>query len=377
MNAMPSKLFLFFIGVILVMPFHYADAQASAHVQAAESGGSYLLNHLNSDGSFVYEYDPVSRKESSSYNILRHAGATYSLLELFKATNDNRYIDGAEKAIGYLTRQIKECPDAKDKNALCLTEGSEIKLGGNGLALLALAMYKEATGSEKYDRQADGLAAYIVSTQNIDGEFTAHKINARTGEPSTFVSGYYPGEALLGLSRWYEQDRDERWMRAAHTGARWLITVRDRDKTISDIEHDHWLLYALNELHKNIPDPIYLAHAKKLTDAIVLAQLENGGYDVPARSTPAATRSEGLAAAYEIFRRSGEPTYMTKAQNALSRGIAFQLSTQLTPMRATALDADSKSIGGFTESLENTSIRIDYVQHNISSLLGFKRVLGY
>ncbi len=43
---------------------------------------SYLLKEMRGDGSYTYIYKPISNLESSRYNILRHAGTTWSLLQL-------------------------------------------------------------------------------------------------------------------------------------------------------------------------------------------------------------------------------------------------------------------------------------------------------
>ena len=115
------------------------------YLRAATAGGDYLVAQMDADGSYVYEYDPIKRKKSSSYNILRHAGTTYSLIELHEATRDAKYLAAAENGLGYLRRQIIDCPTVPA--AACVIENDQIKLGGNGLALLALSKYMAVTGS--------------------------------------------------------------------------------------------------------------------------------------------------------------------------------------------------------------------------------------
>ena len=61
------------------------------------------------------------------------------------ATGDAEYLAAAEKGLGYLRRHIIDCPTAP--TAACVLEDDEIKLGGNGLALLALSKYMAVTGS--------------------------------------------------------------------------------------------------------------------------------------------------------------------------------------------------------------------------------------
>jgi uncharacterized protein YyaL (SSP411 family) len=302
------------------------------------------------------------------------------MLELYEVTRDEAVRTAAERALAFLAAQAKKCPTVPD--AQCIVEAGEIKLGGNGLAILAIAKHAQVTGSEQYVGLASELARFVTSTQSAEGQFTIHKMDI-DGSVDDFVSGYYPGEAIFGLARLYEQDGNEAWITAAHRGALWLIEVRDGGKDISELDHDHWLLYALNELHAHNGDERYLIHARKITDAIVSLQHRelqneykawNGGYYNPPRSTPTATRSEGLGAAIELFMRAGDGEFEAKARDALARGLAFELRTQLTPEKITSLGAESAGLGGFHESLGEYGVRIDYVQHNISALLGARRL---
>jgi hypothetical protein len=45
----------------------------------------------------------------------------------------------------------------------------------------------------------------------------------------------------------------------------------------------------------------------------------------------------------------------------------------MTSAKASALSVSSDAEGGFHESLTDYTIRIDYVQHNISALLGLDK----
>jgi hypothetical protein len=373
--------YLVVLGIVALGLFFYITTTGDArYLEAATAGGDYLITHMHEDGSFVYEYDPVTDKETSSYNILRHAGTTYSLLELYEATRDQKYFNAAQRALGYLTEQIGPCPGVTD--AECVIENDEIKLGGNGLAILAFAKYVEVSGKYPpkgsqmlarfdviYRDHAERLAQWIVHVQSPSGEFAVHKMT--NGMVDAFKSEYYPGEAMFGLALLSEVSGDRKWLDASHKGAEWVITVRDAGTPTESLPHDHWFLYALNELTKDKQEAIYIDHAKKLTEAIAATQHQgktgeqkdwNGGYYNPPRSTPTATRNEGLGAAYELFTRAGETAYATVAKDTMARGIAFTLRTQ-------------DSNGGFHESLDEHTIRIDYVQHNISALLAFDRIV--
>lgn len=354
--------------------FHSAQEELlKPPLRTAAEGGRYLNRMIDRDGQFVYIYDPVGKEKSDSYNILRHAGTTYALLELYGATGDMSFLDTAEKALGYLERSIQPCP-LFPEGVNCVEEGGDVNLGGNALTVLAFSEHAAVSGSREHIPLARSLARWMVGTQSPDGEFTIHKMDAATGAEAELISSYYPGEALFALMRLYEIDGDDTWLRAAEKGARWLIRVRDRDKRVTEIEHDHWLLYALEQLHEHRPDEEYLAHAERITSAIISSQSEDGGYGNPPRSTPTATRTEGLIAAYRLFDRAGREDKAKNILDAILRGIDFQLSTQMTGKKIRDLGADPLSRGGFHNSSDDYSIRIDYVQHNISALLGYMKI---
>ena len=52
-------------------------------LQAARQGGEYLRRAVGPDGRFVYSYLPKTDVEKDAYNIVRHAGSVYSMLELW------------------------------------------------------------------------------------------------------------------------------------------------------------------------------------------------------------------------------------------------------------------------------------------------------
>jgi hypothetical protein len=369
----------------------FAGVDPEMLLRHAKLAGDYLTRSVGADGRFVYSYLPKTDEEKTSYNALRHCGTAYSMLELYEVTGDRDLLAAAERALAYLEKRLLgRCRIGATETA-CVVERGEVKLGGNALAIVALSKHATVTGENRYRDLIDELGRWILATQGEDGEFEIHKQSHPGGEVSDFVSGYYPGEALLALLRRPEPDR--KWIDAAERGARWLIEVRDREVPNSALNHDHWLLYALNELYRLRPDPLFLQHLTRITDAILAKQRHSapdfpdwlGSYYRPPRSTPTATRSEGLGAAYLLVRdvgrtgpgsrRPGREQQEAALLAGLELGVRFQLQTQFLPETVLYLDDPRRTLGGFRRSLTNYEIRIDYVQHNISSLLLLRRIL--
>ncbi len=369
----------------------FIDLDPEMLLRHAELGGRYLTRAVDGAGRFVYSYLPKTDAVKSSYNALRHCGTIFSMLELYEVSGDRELLAAAERALAYLESRLLGRCRIGDVETACVVERGEVKLGGNALAIVALAKYTAATGDRRYSRLIDDLGRWILTTQGEDGEFEIHKQSHPGGEVSDFVSGYYPGEALLALVR--RPEPDPAWIDAAERGARWLIEVRDRQVPDNALNHDHWLLYALDELYRLRPNPLYLQHATRITGAILGRQRQRrpefpdwlGSYYRPPRSTPTATRSEGLGAAYLMVRdagrtgpghhRPGREQQQAALLEALELGVRFQLQTQLLPENVLYLADPGRALGGFHRSLTDYEIRIDYVQHNISALLLLRRIL--
>ncbi len=348
-------------------------------LESARAGGRYLTRNTNSDGRFVYSYFPKTDRVASTYNLVRHAGTVYAMAELFEETGDPDLKAALDRALGFLLRRVEKTGDDR----AVVVERGRVKLGGVALAAVALAKYAEVTDSREHVPLLLALGRFIASVQSGDGQFSAHIIDWPGGEVTEFTSDYYPGEALLAYLRIQPFDFCGPWLDRAEKGARWLIEVRDEGVAIEDLNHDHWLLYALRELMRRCPRDLYREHAMKIADAIAAAQNFDpiwpdwrGTWYEPPRSTPAATRSEGLVCAHEIALAAGDQKRVARIERALNEAVSFQLTTQFRPESALHLPSPWRALGGFHRSLTNYEIRIDYVQHNISALLGLRRILG-
>jgi len=360
----------------------YDDLSSDQLINSAIMAGNYLVNATNNQGVFAYEYNALEDLvDNSNYNLLRHAGTVYSMLQLYNNSNDKKLFSMSEKALDFLLLFIKPYD-----NASCIVNNDdEIKLGGNALTIIALVEYTKITGDNKHLQTIQSLAKYIKQSQSESGEFLCKRYYS-TRINSDFVSQYYPGEALLALCRLYDLDGNETWLNIAEKGAKYLILIRDAKYSTNDLVHDHWLLMALNELYRDRNNPLYYNQSIRIAESIMNKQRDGeniitedpnwlGSYYTPPRSTPTATRSEGLIAAYRLARDFGNDTIAEKILKAISLGIKFQLQTQFKSEDVEDLPNPQQAIGGFHSSLTDYNVRIDYVQHNISSILGYYYII--
>jgi hypothetical protein len=348
---------------------------------ALRGGGRYLTAAVDGNGRFVYSYLPKTDSVSSGYNILRHAGTAYAMLDLYSHTGDEELLGAANRAIRYMMTQVRLCPVGSDLEN-CLIEEERAKLGGNGLAVLALTYTMRATGDLALLEDAQSMARWMLSLQAESGEFTTHIMEYSTGQDTGSVSEYYPGEAIYALANLYLLDGNEEWLRAAQNGARWLANDRIAGKAPGDVTHDHWLLLGLDVIQHISPDPVYYDATMAIANAIIQSQNIDpeypdwfGGFYRPPSSTSNATRTEGLMAAYRVAHDFGTAEEAERILQAAKNSVSFQLATQFHPESAMYLTDPQRVLGGFHRDLTNFEIRNDYVQHNISGILALLRAL--
>ncbi len=359
----------------------FTDLTEELLLQRISLGIGYLERSVNPTGAFDYSYQSDKGKVNSGYNILRHCGTLYSMLEVYEISRNDGILVKARLAMEYLLKQIIEDRTGGIRVAL-VAEGGSVKLGGNALAIIALAKYTEVTGDQAYLPLLRRLGKWIQVIQEPEGKFGIHKMAYPSGKVSSFVSAYYPGEAILSLVRLYSLDKDPLWLDIAEGAAKYLITIRDGKRTDSQLPHDHWLLYGLNELYRYRKNPLYVRHSLRIADAIISKQNSGnrfpdweGGYYRPPGSTPTATRTEGLCAAYRLVQYTGKTEKEAEYISAIQKGVTFQLNTQIGEENAWHFPDPMRSLGGFRKSLTDGEIRIDYVQHNLSALIGLLRIM--
>ena len=348
-------------------------------LSCAVGAGKYLQNALRENGTFVYEYLPKIDEESNDYNLSRHAGAIYSMLELYEILPEAALLQDIQRALGYLCNQAKP---AEDNDCLYIIEDNLISLGTNALALLAISQYIHLTGDQSYLATANKLAAAMKTMQNSAGNFFIHEQQFSTKKNTNFSFPYSASQAIFSLIRFYGVTGEPSWLEMAQKGVNYIINTRDRNTEDSQLTHDQWLLYSLNELHRLKPDPLYIQHTQKICQSMIDAQYQQadppdyrGSFGSPPLSRPTAQCAEGLCAAYCLMSDNQYPETAQALLKILKLCIQFQLQTQYQPERTYYLNNPQRTLGGFSRSLTDYSIRIDCVSHNISSILGLYKIL--
>lgn len=361
---------------------HAPELNESVALKVATEGAAYIARHTGPDGRMNYMYDAANDKNLKGYNILRHAGSLWSMLQVYHDRPTTDLFRASNAALTFLKNCIvpfsEQYPDT-----YVVAYDNEAKLGGNGLGLVGLAAAYKELGATDVLPLMQGLARWIVGTQAPSGEFIYHKVFLDSMTKAPFMSDYYPGEAILGLMQLYKIDRNYRWLEAADKAARWLINVRDSDKSIHDLNRDHWLLYGLNDLYRELPRPEFLTHTKRIIACIQAAQLNNqavpdlnGGFQDPLNVTATGCMCEGMLAGYSLLRDMQQENAggeLEKLEASIEVGLQLQLNYRFDEYNSTYLRNPKRAQGGFQSTPRRWSMRIDFPQHSLTSFLMYWR----
>jgi hypothetical protein len=396
---------------------------------AIERAADYLVRVSGADGRFEYRLFIDGRHGAKQkYNILRHAGSIYALADYRAATTQPatraRTQESMTRAVEYLRRSIRPLAAHPEMRAVWSDPKEEggarpaAKLGGAGLALIAITskLREDATpdvdasallgdGGKRESEDADAgsdllgtlqaLGRFVLFMQQPSGDFHA-KYEEPKGFVTDFESLYYPGEAILGLTMLYEVDRDKRWLEAGARSVAYLVESR---RSAKRLPNDHWLMIAIDQLlrvYGELAAPpltreAVLEHSVALgrtmmdEQARVLARPYDpeidGAFASDARTTPSATRLEGLLALEHALGRDADPAraaFRADLRRTIARGVAFLRRSQVKdglarggiPMALKAVAEDAGD--GSDDEREHDAaqeVRIDYVQHALSAML--------
>ncbi len=361
--------------------------------EAIDAGGDYLVASVDDNGKFTYRINlEPALAVRKKYNILRHAGAIYVLAEAYERQPDSAILEAMSRASAFMKREaLGPVPGEEGLLAIWSKHGlnnagkpDQAKLGGAGLGLAALVSLERIAPETSSIEDLRGLARFILFMQRENGSFYS-KYYVDGGRDETWVSLFYPGEAALGLIMLYEIDPDPAWLAGAVRALDHLARTREGR---ASVPIDHWSLIASERLFALDPGDVSIersrieVHAAQVVEQILRSRPPPSkkepivSFVVDGRTTPTATRVEGLVAALNVIPES-EDLLRRRVTRAIADGVAFLVAAQVAdgPHRG----ATPRAIGRLSPTPENarfnrraSEVRIDYVQHALSAFIGYE-----
>ncbi len=344
----------------------------------------YMTRETGSDGKMTYGYDVEDDKLGSGYNLLRHAGSVYSMLQGYRVQPDPEVLEASKRGIDYYRQKMRE--DDANPGEWFVLDGKRAKLGGIGLGLCMMAeMEKASPGYVDMDIVL-GMARHIERMMLPSGELLSFYDWQGKGVTNR-KSIFYSGEALLGLLRVYQLTGDEHWLDVAERGSDFLVDRRWVSMGIRlYVPLDAWLIQALEELDRVRPNDRRAWYAFELSEAIARRKMMDADLTPPdmvgagvsgIRSLPHAATAgafgEALSAAarLEARNRPGE----TRHRDFAMKNASFQLRNQFHPGNNWHVPNPARALGAFRERPDDSKTRNDHVQHNLSGLFGLLDLL--
>lgn len=320
----------------------------------------YLLNMIQSDGKFIYGYKPISNKEIRDYNILRHTGSIWSLITYYRITENEEVALKVNSAIDYL---INDAIIYRDDDTAYVVEHktNEVKIGGNGLAVIMLTEYMDVFKTNKYIKLVGLLANGILALQDKRSGKYYHVLNYPDfSDKDEFRTIYYDGEATFALIKAYSFIREQKYLDSAVRAVENFI-LKDYTKY-----RDHWVAYSLNEITKYIPDPLYYEFA--------MQNVKNNFKIIYHRPTIGPTFMELLMAGWQTYERWREnetgDSYLSDFEvrrfaETIYKRAFHMLNGYFYPEFAMYLKRPGEIVNTFFTREDSLRIRIDDIQHCI------------
>ncbi|MDH4128904.1 MAG: hypothetical protein OEV44_09140 [Spirochaetota bacterium] len=334
-------------------------------------GGDYLCRFQYNNGRFYYTVDPFTGREITSqkgrnYSLVRHFGAILSLLQLYKLTSNDKYLNHARSAIKYALRFAKSTKNGYQIMFYPNRESS----GENGFCLIALSWYYNVTkGDNIFLDKMEGIANFILSRIDSDGKLLIgkYKANAKKWSWSQVAIG------LMLYDKFYLNHKSKLIQNKVNKMLSFLV---------KDEISDHWFpqaaLLFCQEYQKN---STFFNAAKKwsitisskmYTQSNAPSTFYIGTSFTSNSSCMVAARSEGFLDVYKLGLIFGDKNLCKRLNVTLQNSIYFLLQHQytdegFTSIKSDKIDIDDPNIeGGWFLSINNSNIRIDYVRHSIS-----------
>ncbi|MCO4772770.1 MAG: hypothetical protein KDA24_22250 [Deltaproteobacteria bacterium] len=371
-------------------------------LESLRIGGLWLVNTVQENGKFDYEYFPNRAKGSTGYHIVRHAGSVYGLFEMAHLAEQepalrkdrNLYLDAAARSMGYIYDATRSPKGDEAGDRRCLISNNRCESGSAALTLLTFLsrpepkevpeQYREGIYRTEDAEIMEGLGLVLLDMIDDDGKvFFSYseslKYDSVRKEPL-----YYPGETMLALLMFHEKTGDARWLEGAkRIGDRQAEHYRKKRFEWPD----HWIMQGFYKLWQVTKDPVYAKTGYNMATHSAADQYPNvwtpfpdyhGAWrrkdDLP-RTTRAGSRLEAVRRVVHLAWEDGQDAKLW--EDLLLMGADHLIEKQYRPENMWYVPHPDKVIGAYPMGVVDNHLRIDNNQHALVGMLGALEVLRH
>ncbi len=367
----------------------------------ALDGADWIVKYAQPNGQFLYYYDakednfvdhehPKAPADRLYYNDLRHNGGVITLIRAYQLTKDTKYLEYAKRGIDYITTVTQDL----ENDCAFVYYNKKGKLGGTGLALIAMMKYRNETNDKSYDEYIRKYAKHLMSRIYKTGEMLGYYIHpqVQNGAPLIEMSDderkqtfsfYYPGEALLGLAltyNYFKEDKEltEAIREKAMFALDWLVDERPKiySEFFTALPSDAWLMQAIEEFctNKEFQKENYINFVfgdvktmmnktYKRDDSPFIDYEGSFYYNYGDHYYPDGSRSEGVIAAYYLAKKIGQDEFAAEILEECRKNAKSQLILHNSEINNFAHLNQEKSVGAIRFKATRQWIRVDSIQH--------------
>lgn len=326
------------------------ELDENKYLRAIELGGEWFLNNQNEE--FIeYEYNFAAEEYSDDDNALRKAATLWSITDLARFTQDERYDELAQKGLEYFKGYFMY--DAENDFYYLTNTPSKIKLGYNAFMVLSLV----GIDDPKKDHYLEMFANGILYQQHEDGSLETFFYEHRDSGVD-----YYPGEALIGLMTLYNYNQDERYLEAVQKAFPYYSDYWRNNQNTAFVP---WHSRAYYELYKITEDSEVADFVFEMNDYILDSYTPTGecsGF-VFSRGIVGAVYMEGVNKAYRLATDVGDETRANCYANYIKECADAMIELQVSETD------DIHALGGFKGNKASNTQRVDRNQHAVMAFI--------
>ncbi len=345
-------------GAFRRLPQDCKDRELPAHLAVLYS--NYLLRHHLQDGTFYESYDPFRNRLRKGGNLPRLAHAAWVMARAGRILENPLLQPAAERTLTFLLQRMR-----LSELGVWLEMGQDLP-SVSEIAFLVLALCQLPKGDYRRS-QVRGLADTLWSSIGRHGYIFTHRGRAEVDDS---FQNYFPGQVLLALATAAEARLTDVDAQKLDRAFRYY---RHRFRYLRDFGQLSWLMQALSAWWRVQKNSQFSDLVFEIADGLLQWQQEKSGGFINDHQTetPGYTTAlylEGLGAAVHLAEFLDSNRYRQYLE-AYLHGLRFLNRITIQPAHAAVLPNTDYAIGGLRLSLHASYVRIDFVQHGLSSVL--------